>query len=43
MRSGGLPGRTFFWRGAGAFFKGISPKMAVFVWCFCGEVVVSRW
>ena len=45
-----LPGRSFFWLlrgflfcGGGAFLLGVFEKKGVLTWCFCGEVVVSRW
>jgi hypothetical protein len=43
MRSGCLPGRIFLWRGERAFLQGVLRKNSVFVWCFCGEVVVGCW
>jgi hypothetical protein len=43
VRSGGCR-IAFFLRVVGwLFFQGFSQKKPVFVWCFCGEVVVSRW
>ena len=45
IKTGGsaFAGPLFLFCGGGAFFQGDFGKNDVFVWCFCGEVVVSCW